>query len=335
MLFGNQILSFVSRLGARSMVATSVIAMILLVAGCSKSDNGSTAVVTNDSNKVASNNTNADDTSTDMMPSDGDTMMMPSEDGSGSGDGTDTTSTPFPSDDETGSGDTTDTTGTTPLPGGTTDTTDTGTTPLPGSGFDGANPGGDTTTTDTTNLTGGTTIPGDTTNPAGDTTDTTTPTGDTTTTTGALPGAGNGNGAGNAPTTTNPGNLGGEGLGATTTTGPTGRQGAAPAAPRASNPLHPAFHVIMALNKGEVTGLSKYISSRARGTLGTLRTGKVSAKQIADYQAAFAKPSSPKTKSKSGETTITIPSGDFTITMRVKKERTSYVLTSLSYRKKK
>lgn len=99
--------------------------------------------------------------------------------------------------------------------------------------------------------------------------------------------------------------------------------------------MFPAYHVVLALNKGEVAGLSKYISATARGTLGNLRNGQASEKELADFKEAFAKPSMPTSKSKSGETTITLPSGDFVITMRVKKERTSFVLTSLTFRKGK
>jgi mRNA-degrading endonuclease RelE of RelBE toxin-antitoxin system len=67
--------------------------------------------------------------------------------------------------------------------------------------------------------------------------------------------------------------------------------------------------------------------------LASLRSGQVTAKQAADYKAAFAKPTSPNMKTKSGETTITMRSGDYFITMRVKKEGRAFVLTSLSHRK--
>ena len=105
--------------------------------------------------------------------------------------------------------------------------------------------------------------------------------------------------------------------------------------PAETSPLFPAYHVVLALNKGEVAGLAKYISATARGPLGNLRNGQVSEKELADFKEAFAKPSMPTSKSKSRETTITMPSGDFVITMRVKKERTSFVLTSLTFRKGK
>ena len=85
---------------------------------------------------------------------------------------------------------------------------------------------------------------------------------------------------------------------------------------------------------GKPAGIGKYVGKRATGDLATIRTGKLSAKRVAELKATFARPtliSQPKRIS--GGTQINLRSGEQVINITVKKEGGAFKVSDMKIRK--
>lgn len=85
--------------------------------------------------------------------------------------------------------------------------------------------------------------------------------------------------------------------------------------------------------QGKPADIKKYVGKRATGTLASIRTGKLSAKQTAELKTTFAKPQLIGQKRVSGGTQINLRSGEQIINITVKKEASAFKVTDMKIRK--
>jgi hypothetical protein len=79
--------------------------------------------------------------------------------------------------------------------------------------------------------------------------------------------------------------------------------------------------------------MGKYISSRARGDLVKIRTGKLSDDEKASFKKTFERPElTTKPRSKSGGRLISLKSGEQFISILVKKEGSKWKVSELTVR---
>ena len=108
---------------------------------------------------------------------------------------------------------------------------------------------------------------------------------------------------------------------------------AQPQAPPENSPAFPAFHLVMGLMNGKPADIGKYVGKRATGDLATIRTGKLSAKRVAELKATFARPTLISQKRISGGTQINLRSGEQVINITVKKEGGAFKVSDMKIRK--
>jgi hypothetical protein len=108
---------------------------------------------------------------------------------------------------------------------------------------------------------------------------------------------------------------------------------AQPQAPPEDSPAFPAFHLVMGLMNGKPADIGKYVGKRATGDLATIRTGKLSAKRVAELKATFARPTLISQKRISGGTQINLRSGEQVINITVKKEGGAFKVSDMKIRK--
>lgn len=89
----------------------------------------------------------------------------------------------------------------------------------------------------------------------------------------------------------------------------------------------------MGLMNGKPADIGKFVGKRATGTLATIRTGKLSAKQAAELKATFAQPQLIGQKRVSGGTQINLRSGSQIINITVKKEGDAFKVTDMKISK--
>ena len=89
----------------------------------------------------------------------------------------------------------------------------------------------------------------------------------------------------------------------------------------------------MGLMNGKPADIGKYVGKRATGDLATIRTGKLSAKRVAELKATFARPTLISQKRISGGTQINLRSGEQVINITVKKEGGAFKVSDMKIRK--
>jgi hypothetical protein len=106
-----------------------------------------------------------------------------------------------------------------------------------------------------------------------------------------------------------------------------------PQAPPEGSPEFPAFQLVLGLKSGNLKDMGKYISSRARGDLFKIRTGKLSDDEKAAFKKTFERPElTTKPRSKSGGRLISLKSGEQFIAILVKKEGGKWKVSEMTIR---
>lgn len=105
------------------------------------------------------------------------------------------------------------------------------------------------------------------------------------------------------------------------------------AAPPEDAPEFPAFKLVMAMRSGDYKDVSKFVSSRSRGDLMKVRTGKLTDDDKAKFKAALENPQlTAKPRSKSGGRLINLRSGDNFVAILVKKEGSAWKVSEFTIR---
>lgn len=115
--------------------------------------------------------------------------------------------------------------------------------------------------------------------------------------------------------------------------GPGQGQGGAPQSPQ-SKPGTAEFSaesIVVQILNGDVSDVAGFISPKCKGTLGELRDGKATEKQVADLKRQFTGLVPVSAKTESGAKVLTLRNGDnSTITFKVKKEGEDYKVTEMT-----
>lgn len=88
----------------------------------------------------------------------------------------------------------------------------------------------------------------------------------------------------------------------------------------------------MGLMSGKTDGLAEHVGARTTGTLASIRSGKLSAKELTELKETFARPQLIGTKRISGGTQINLRSGTQIINLTVKKEGDAFKVTDMKIR---